>query len=73
MSIETQATLTVRRIDGAYRAVVTHDDLEATHLVPLSRTAAWQLAAHVAKAFAEGRDLDLQHWDTDTIDWSRRR
>ena len=35
---ESEPLVSVRRIDGAYRTVVTFEDLEATHLVPLQRT-----------------------------------
>ena len=69
---ESEPFVSVRRIDGAYRTVVTYEDLEATHLVPLQRTEAWQLVARVAAAFAEGRDLNLAHWDFEPVEWERR-
>ena len=69
---ESEPTVTVRRVDGAYRAVVTYEDLEATHLVPLGREAAWNLAAKVSAAFAQGRELNLAHWDFEPIEWQRR-
>ena len=37
---ESEPFVSVRRIDGAYRTVVTYEGLEATHLVPLQRTEA---------------------------------
>lgn len=43
-----------------------------THLIPLGREAAWNLAAKVSAAFAQGRELNLAHWDFEPIEWQRR-
>lgn len=68
-----EPTVSIRRIDGTYRVIVVHEDLEATHRLPRDRSGAWALAARIAAAFAEDRELNLAHWDFEPIDSTRRR
>ena len=61
--------LDVRRIDQSYRVVATLEDLEHTHHTPFSdRGAAWRLIRKIKKHLLTGHDLNLAHWDTETIE-----
>ncbi len=67
MSKASQPRVSVRRIDQAYRVVLTHEGLEHTHRQPLSQNEAWDLAREIKPALRDGRDLNLRHWDTEEL------
>ena len=57
--------VSVRRIDQAYRVVVTMDGLEHTLKSPIrEKNDAWALAREVRSGLDQGDDLNLKHWQT---------
>ncbi len=64
---KSQPRVSVRRIDQAYRVVLTHEGLEHTHRQPLSQNEAWNLVREIKPALRDGRDLNLRHWDTEEL------
>ncbi len=60
--------VSVRRIDQAYRVMVTMDGLEHTHFHPFNdKDDAWALAHRVRFALDQGDDLNLEHWETEPL------